>query len=87
MAKKGGKKVNPADMTEAQKAAFQAQLDLQERALEMAQAQADRDYDSYLRRLEQQRADAAAAQRARHQHQLSRLISRPISTITAISNT
>lgn len=62
MAKKGGKKVNPADMTAAQQAAFQAQLALQERALEMAQAQADRDYESYLRRLEQQRADAAAAQ-------------------------
>jgi len=62
MAKKAGKKVNPADMTAAQQAAFQAQLALQEQALQMAQAQADRDYDSYLRRLEQARADAAAAQ-------------------------
>lgn len=62
MAKKSGKKVNPADMTAAQQAAFQAQLALQERALQMAQSQADRDYESYLRRLEQQRADAAAAQ-------------------------
>lgn len=54
------KRASAGSLTPAQRDAFQAQLDLQERALAMAQAQADRDYESYLRRLEQQRADTAA---------------------------
>jgi len=71
MAKKGGKgnkgnnnRVPIGQLTPEQLKAFQAQLGLQDRAFEMAQAQADRDYEAYLRRVEQQRADAEAARQA-----------------------
>lgn len=58
------KRKSVGELSAAEAKAFQAQLALQERALDMAQAQADRDYESYLRRVEQQRADAQAAREA-----------------------
>lgn len=58
------KRKSVGELSAAETKAFEAQLDLQQRALAMAQAQADRDYESYLRRVEQQRADAEAARQA-----------------------
>lgn len=60
MAKKRGKKVPVGQLSEQQQAAFQAQLDLQERALAMAQAQADREAENYAARVAEQRAQQQA---------------------------
>ena len=60
MAKKRGKKVPVGQLSKEQQAAFQAQLDLQERALRMAQAQADREAENYAARVAEQRAQQQA---------------------------
>lgn len=62
MAKKRGKKVPVGQLSKEQQAAFQAQLDLQERALRMAQAQADREAENYATRVAEQRAQQQAAE-------------------------
>jgi hypothetical protein len=58
MAKKRGNRVPVGQLTPAQEAAFEAQLALQERALRMAQAQADREQAAYEASVAQQRERA-----------------------------
>jgi hypothetical protein len=61
---KGGNRVPVDQLTPEQLKAFQARLGLQERAMEMAQAQADREYEAYLRRIQQQQDAAEMARQA-----------------------
>lgn len=78
MAKKRGDRVPVGQLTPAQQKAFQAQLDLQERAFKMAQAQADREQENYLTRIAEQRAqqqamEAQARENAERQAQFNAL--------------